>query len=64
MGDLGYGVNLGAADSYSPPSISTRSTDKAGQILAMDFDKQFVEPILGYDVALDLDKQFVEPLAS
>ena len=52
MGDLGYEVNVDAADPYTPLDIG--SLEPIGHILAMDLEKEFVEPgIVGHDVTRD-----------
>ena len=45
MGDLDYEVNVGVADPYTPPGIGSQPGESAGQILTMNLEKTFVEPI-------------------
>ena len=62
MGDLGYEVNVDAADAYTPPSSGEPPLESVGRILAMDdLERRFVEPgIVGHDIALnDLERKFV-----
>ena len=46
MGDLGYEVNVDAADAYTPPGIGERSPETVGRIITMNTeDMEFVDPI-------------------
>ncbi len=61
MGDLGYEVNVDAADEYTPTGIGEAPLESVGRILAMDdLERRFVDPVVGYDIALnDLELEFV-----
>jgi subtilisin-like proprotein convertase family protein len=45
LGDLGYEVNINAADDYSPLSASSTGGGVEGEILALDLPVVFVEPL-------------------
>lgn len=59
MGDLGYEVNVDAADAYTPPGIGIVPSETVGWITAMDLEVDFVNPIVGHDIALDINPEFV-----
>ncbi|MGF1482060.1 MAG: pre-peptidase C-terminal domain-containing protein [Cyanophyceae cyanobacterium] len=59
MGDLGYEVNVDAADPYAPPSLRVSSSKSVGRILAMNLEKTFVEPMVGRNIILDIEPEFV-----
>ncbi len=61
MGDLGYEVNVDAADVYAPPFIGDPSLEPVGRIVTMeDLERTFVKPgVVGHDSALDFERTFV-----
>ncbi|MDJ0774078.1 MAG: pre-peptidase C-terminal domain-containing protein [Mastigocoleus sp. MO_167.B18] len=60
MTDLGYEVNVDAADIYTPPTMANlQQADTLGRLVTIDFEKTFVDPILGYDRTLDLPTEIV-----
>ena len=52
LGDLGYEVNVDAADVYVPPTVGSESVESVGHILTMNhLERTVIAPIMGYDVA-------------
>ena len=59
LADLGYEVDLDAADPYTAPTLGGIESNTVGWIEALDFDLEYVDSIVGYDIALDIDLDFV-----
>ncbi len=62
MGDLGYEVNVDAADAYTPSGIGEPSLELDGRILPLnDYERRFVKPgVVEFDIGLDiLEQKFI-----
>lgn len=59
-GDLGYEVNVDAADIYVPPSIAESTTESVSHLPVMNnTELQFVDPVAGDNNAISSELEFV-----